>query len=657
MRRGDGDGLDGAGDVGGIDDPGVEFPRRHLGQQGPDVGLQAVGGGGDARGGQGLAGVAAAGDLFGAEADEPAGVGEVLEAGDAPRVAGGDGDHHPVAGEDPGLAGQRPGGGQPVHVVGARRGEHVGRGPGEDLLAQRRRSGEVEGDGHAGVPGLEGGGQRLEGVGQGGGGEDGEGVVRRRPAAGGREQAQGHQGRRGDAFGRHEAPLGPDVSLRLDRTGSDVAGWAAMDAPRLSLTEWAVLAVLAERPAHPFAVARLLGEDGELGRVLTVRRPLVYRAAERLAAAGLCRPDHTEPGEGGPERTVYRATPAGRRALAKWLAEPVTRVRDLRLEFLLKVRLTRRAGELSAGAGAGATGGAGPSPRALCPPAGRATRWPCGGGTAPGRPRLSWRSWRGGGASEPPGAAADGVHPLGGSGVVGSTPLLKEATLAARLEVTREQILAFRRRVGGLDARLPPGRRSLREAAWAGLKDSMPRAAVLSLHARVSGIGPAAWEDPALVQLWGPGYHAYVVAAGDVGVFTLGRLPDDGSTRRVAEDLAARLRGLLGETRMTYSRAGRALGESPNRLRYATLTGTVLLRWDGARQPVIWTVPPPEIEPGEARLELARRYLRVFGPGTAEGFARWAGISPAAGRGGLRRARQVADPGSHPDRGGLGARP
>jgi PadR family transcriptional regulator AphA len=105
-----------------------------------------------------------------------------------------------------------------------------------------------------------------------------------------------------------------------------------------------VLAVLAERPAHPFAVARLLAQDGELGRVLTVRRPLVYRAAERLAAAGLCRPDHTEPGAGGPERTVYRATPAGRRALAKWLAEPVTRVRDLRLAFLLKVRLIRRAG-------------------------------------------------------------------------------------------------------------------------------------------------------------------------------------------------------------------------------------------------------------------------------------------------------------------------
>lgn len=113
---------------------------------------------------------------------------------------------------------------------------------------------------------------------------------------------------------------------------------------QLSLTEWVVLAILAERPAHPFAVARLLAKNGELGQLLTVRRPLVYRAADRLAGAGLCRPDHTEPGEGGPERTIYRVTPAGRRALAAWLREPVPRIRDMRPEFLLKVRLTVRAG-------------------------------------------------------------------------------------------------------------------------------------------------------------------------------------------------------------------------------------------------------------------------------------------------------------------------
>jgi hypothetical protein len=159
----------------------------------------------------------------------------------------------------------------------------------------------------------------------------------------------------------------------------------------------------------------------------------------------------------------------------------------------------------------------------------------------------------------------------------------------------------------------------------------MPRAALLSIHARVEGTDPSAWEDPSLVQLWGPRYNAYVVAARDLAVFSLGRLPDDAKSRRVAEDQAARLKALLGGTRMTYGEAGRALGEHPNRLRYAAPTGTVVIRWDGGRQPTIWTVPPPGLDPSEARLELARRYLHVFGPATPEAFAGWAGISPRGG--------------------------
>lgn len=105
-----------------------------------------------------------------------------------------------------------------------------------------------------------------------------------------------------------------------------------------------MLALLAEQPCHPFAIARLLDKRGDLGKVLSVRRPLVYRAADRLAAAGLCRPDHVEAGEGGPERTIYRVTPEGRRAVEAWLGEPVHHVRDLRTVFLLKLRLTARAG-------------------------------------------------------------------------------------------------------------------------------------------------------------------------------------------------------------------------------------------------------------------------------------------------------------------------
>ena len=200
-----------------------------------------------------------------------------------------------------------------------------------------------------------------------------------------------------------------------------------------------------------------------------------------------------------------------------------------------------------------------------------------------------------------------------------------------RLNLTRPQILAFRRHVGALDERLPRGRRSLRRAAWGGLQDSMPRAALLSIHARVEGTEPSTWEDPSLVQLWGPRFSAYVVAARDFAVFSLGRLPDDAKGRQRAEDLAARLHAHLGQARASYGDAGSALGIHPNALRYAAQTGTVAIRWDGARLPTVWTVPPPEVDPREARLELARRYLHIFGPTTPEAFAQWAGISARGG--------------------------
>ena len=205
------------------------------------------------------------------------------------------------------------------------------------------------------------------------------------------------------------------------------------------------------------------------------------------------------------------------------------------------------------------------------------------------------------------------------------------ATARTRLRVTRTQILAFRRAVQALDARLPAGKASLRQAAYAGLQDSMPRAALLSLHARVEGTTATTWETPPLAQIWGPRYSAYVVDERDAPAFTLGRLPDTGPKRRLAESLTERLAQLLGDTRMTQSAAARALDEPPNRLRYATLTGRVRIRWDGAREPAMWMAPPPPIGAVEARIDLARRYLHVFGPATADAFAGWAGLKPPAG--------------------------
>ena len=155
----------------------------------------------------------------------------------------------------------------------------------------------------------------------------------------------------------------------------------------------------------------------------------------------------------------------------------------------------------------------------------------------------------------------------------------------------------------------------------------MPRAALLSLHARLQGVEPSTWEDPSLAQLWGPRYSTYVVAKRDFALFSLGRYPDDARGRERADRMAELLRAQLNGSRGTDRGAGQALGINSNAFRYAATTGTVAIRWEGARAPTVWTVPAPDVDPADARRELARRYFHIFGPTTAEGFARWAGIS------------------------------
>jgi hypothetical protein len=190
--------------------------------------------------------------------------------------------------------------------------------------------------------------------------------------------------------------------------------------------------------------------------------------------------------------------------------------------------------------------------------------------------------------------------------------------------------------------------KSLQLAAWAGLQDSMPRAALLSIHARVQRTSSSCWEHPSLVQLWGPRFSDYLIASKDLAIFSLGRLPADARRRARAHDTADRLHAFLEGRRMPFGEAGRAMGVPPNSLRYASPTGRVLLRWDGARQPVVWTAPPPEMDPEHARIELPRRYLHVFGPSTAASFSHWAGIGGTEARSAFASLTSALAPASTP---------
>jgi len=111
-----------------------------------------------------------------------------------------------------------------------------------------------------------------------------------------------------------------------------------------ALGEWACLGILADDPAHGWAVARRLARDGDIGRIWHLSRPLTYRAIDQLASRGWVRPVGEEPGDAGPNRVILAVTRTGRARLTSWLTTPIPHLRDLRSELLLKLVFAERSG-------------------------------------------------------------------------------------------------------------------------------------------------------------------------------------------------------------------------------------------------------------------------------------------------------------------------
>lgn len=113
----------------------------------------------------------------------------------------------------------------------------------------------------------------------------------------------------------------------------------SVDHRELLLGEWACLGILAEAPAHGFAVAARLKPDGDVGRVWSMSRALTYRALDQLRSYDLVRAVGEEPGLAGGSRTILAPTRRGATQLRAWLGRPVLHLRDLRSELLLKLIL------------------------------------------------------------------------------------------------------------------------------------------------------------------------------------------------------------------------------------------------------------------------------------------------------------------------------
>lgn len=103
------------------------------------------------------------------------------------------------------------------------------------------------------------------------------------------------------------------------------------------------LVLIARGVGHGYDVARHFAPSGSLGSVLTLSRPVVYRAIKTLEAKGLVVSSESV-GVRGQLKWTLTCTPQGRRSALSWLNSPVEHLREMRTDFLLRYLLMESGG-------------------------------------------------------------------------------------------------------------------------------------------------------------------------------------------------------------------------------------------------------------------------------------------------------------------------
>jgi DNA-binding PadR family transcriptional regulator len=85
----------------------------------------------------------------------------------------------------------------------------------------------------------------------------------------------------------------------------------------------AVLALLVERPTHPYDMGRTMRERNKEASI-KLNYGSLYSVLEQLRRAGFVAPRETLRDTARPERTIYEITDAGRDELYDWMAELVS---------------------------------------------------------------------------------------------------------------------------------------------------------------------------------------------------------------------------------------------------------------------------------------------------------------------------------------------
>ena len=247
------------------------------------------------------------------------------------------------------------------------------------------------------------------------------------------------------------------------------------------------------------------------------------------------------------------------------------------------------------------------------------------------------------------------------------------------LRVSRDNALAFRAAAHNLSERRPVA--DLHEAvSRAPVRNAPPGTVPIALAARLDGVTKEMVEtallvDKTLVQVWSRRGSPHVIRREDIGVFTIGLLPDDeDSARHVLDPFTMTLdkKGIsaldafervgreapeaLDGNEMTRGEFSHALSKrlpkdltpwcercgayhvNENAFRYTGLRGDFCLtsgldenvrfmrldQWLGRKR--------PRVAKRTVRADAVRRYLAAYGPSTPEEFADWVGTTPGWAR-------------------------
>ena len=118
------------------------------------------------------------------------------------------------------------------------------------------------------------------------------------------------------------------------------------DAPvvlTLQASAYALLGLLADGARHGYDLTHAFAPDTELGQVVRLEMAMLYNVLRRLEGAGLIA-GKDEPLSANRSRRLFHLTDEGRGMFERWLTTPVTKTRDMRLDFLAKLYFVRQRG-------------------------------------------------------------------------------------------------------------------------------------------------------------------------------------------------------------------------------------------------------------------------------------------------------------------------